>query len=258
MVLDGALDPSLPAAELSVEQAQGFEGVLDSFFRWCAASSGCSWRPSGTPLGTLLALARSLTTDPLPAGAGQTLSASDLYTGVLETLYSTSSWPTLGRALAQAGAGNGAALKALSQSYETHGGTNSADAQMAINCADHPTVTDPAAYPALAAAAGARAPFFGPLLAWGGLGCAVWDAPAQWEAHPVSDPGAPPVLVTGTSGDPATPYSWAVSLSAQLHGRLLTRVGQDHVAYYYSACVRNIDQAYLVGLVLPAVGTVCT
>jgi len=64
--------------------------------------------------------------------------------------------------------------------------------------------------------------------------------------------------VTGATGDPATPYAWAVSLARQMHGVILTWDGVDHVAYYYSACVRAIDQSYLVEGAIPAVGTVCT
>jgi hypothetical protein len=76
---------------------------------------------------------------------------------------------------------------------------------------------------------------------------------------PTTAVGAPPIIVTGATGDPATPYQWAQSLAAELqHGVLLTWKGDDHVAYYYSACVRAVDQAYLVGGTIPAPGTVCT
>ena len=60
-------------------------------------------------------------------------------------------------------------------------------------------------------------------------------------------PGAPPILVVGTTDDPATPYAWAVSVAKELdHGVLLTRDGDDHVAYFYSACVRADVQTYFV------------
>jgi hypothetical protein len=38
----------------------------------------------------------------------------------------------------------------------------------------------------------------------------------------------------------------------------VTWQGENHVAYYYSACVRALDQAYLVDGTVPAAGTVCT
>jgi len=38
----------------------------------------------------------------------------------------------------------------------------------------------------------------------------------------------------------------------------LTRDGVDHVAYFYSACVRSYVQTYLVSGVTPSPGAVCT
>jgi hypothetical protein len=65
--------------------------------------------------------------------------------------------------------------------------------------------------------------------------------------------------VVGTTGDPATPYSWAVNVSHELaHGVLLTRDGQDHVAYFYSPCVRQDVETYLTSGVTPPPATVCT
>jgi len=83
--------------------------------------------------------------------------------------------------------------------------------------------------------------------------------PATRTPGPITAAGSPPILVIGTTGDPATPYQWAVSLAGQLqHGVLLTRDGNDHVAYFYSACVRSAVAAYLVSGTVPAAGTVCT
>ena len=76
---------------------------------------------------------------------------------------------------------------------------------------------------------------------------------------PASDLGAPPILVVGTTGDPVTPYAWAVGLAKELTGgRLLTWRGQSHVAYYYSACVRAFVETYLIAGTLPPPGTTCT
>jgi len=136
---------------------------------------------------------------------------------------------------------------AMSDHYNANGSTNGADAGVAIDCLDHPTSGNLAAYPYLAAVAKASAPVFGPLLAWGQASCAVWPAPPTRVVGPVAAPGSPPILVVGTTGDPATPYAWAVNVAHELsRGMLLTRDGSDHVAYFYSACVRSDVQAYLV------------
>ena len=66
------------------------------------------------------------------------------------------------------------------------------------------------------------------------------------------------ILVVGTTDDPATPYRWAVALASGLDkGVLVGRVGVDHVAYYYSACVRQIDARYLIDGTTPPPSTVC-
>ena len=71
--------------------------------------------------------------------------------------------------------------------------------------------------------------------------------------------GAAPILVVGTTDDPATPYEWAKSLASQLSsGRLLTRVGQGHTGYRKSPCIDAAVERYLVQGTLPAAGTTCS
>ena len=70
--------------------------------------------------------------------------------------------------------------------------------------------------------------------------------------------GAPPILVVGTTGDPATPYAWAQKLAQELSsGVLLTRTGEGHTAYGKSPCIDGLVDAYLLTLAVPATGTVC-
>jgi hypothetical protein len=165
----------------------------------------------------------------------------------------------LGRALAGAQRSDGSALLALSDAYQRHGSANAVDANAAITCADHPVSRNPDAYPPLAAAAAEKAPVFGPVFAWGELECAPWPAIPSRSPRAIRAAGAPPILIVGTTRDPATPYAWAVALAGELqHGVLVTRQGVDHVAYYYSACVRAIDARYLVTGVTPPTATVCS
>jgi len=259
MVLDGAIDPALGTDQMALDQAQGFESVLDDFFTWCASASSCPWRTGPDPTAALVALIDGSRTHPLPAVGGREAGPGEFYNALLDDLYARSSWPSLGDALAQAAAGNGTDLVGLSDTYSSGGSTNGGDANNAINCLDHPVSRDLSTYPALAAQAAAVAPVFGPVLAWGLLQCAVWPAAPTRTPGPISAPGSPPILVTGTTGDPATPYPWAEALASELqHGELVTWVGENHVAYFYSPCVRAIDEAYLVAGSLPAPGTRCT
>ena len=259
MVLDSVIDPALSFNQITAGQADGFEGVLDAFFTWCSASTDCAWHPGADPTGALLALLNAAATAPAPAGGGSVVGAGQLYDALLEDLYSQTDWPRLGEALADDAAGNGSPAAAQSNQYNTGGSDNADDAGTAIDCLDHPVSRDLATYGALADALEASAPVFGPLLAWGEAGCAVWPVPPTRTVGPVAAPGAPPILVIGTTNDPATPYAWAVSVAKELdRGVLLTHDGDDHVAYFYSACVRADVQTYLVSGQTPPSGSVCS
>jgi pimeloyl-ACP methyl ester carboxylesterase len=259
MVLDGAIDPALTTVQYLTGQADSLEADLQSFFAWCAGNSGCAWRPASDPTTALLALIQHVTDAPLPATGGNTAGPGTIYSTLLAGLEAQSSWPSLANALAAATAGNGSAASSMSSRYDSGGSTNGAQAEQAIDCLDHPTDRNPSSYPGLAAQAGQAAPVFGPLLAWGLLSCATWPALPTRTPGPASDPGAPPIVVVGTTGDPVTPYKWAVALAGELSGGdLLTWQGRSHVAYFYSSCVRAAYQSYLVSGVTPPPGAVCS
>ncbi len=258
MVLDGAIDPALSTTQYVTQQAQSYEAQFEAFSTWCTNSAACPWHPTGDATAALLALIQESGTRPLATATGPTGPAA-LYNALLAGLEQEGSWPALAEALVAAEAGDGGAVSSLSGRYASGGSSNAQEAEQAIDCLDHPVARDPASYPALAVRMGRDAPVFGPLLAWDLLGCAVWPASATRIPGPVSDIGAPPILVVGTTGDPVTPYSWAQSLAGELTGGvLLTWRGQSHVAEFYSPCVRSAVQAYVVDGVTPAAGTTCT
>jgi pimeloyl-ACP methyl ester carboxylesterase len=259
MVLDGAIDPAMSSDEMVLEQTQSLEEVLDDFFAWCQASSSCPWHPRGDPTTALLALISEARQTRIPAAAGRSAGPGEIYDALLDGLYSRSYWPSLAQAIGAAASGDGTAVLAMSDSYRRNGSPNGGDAAEAIYCLDHPVSRDVSSYAAFAASAGAQAPVFGPFLAWGLLGCAVWPVPPTRTPADTSAVGSPPILVTGATRDPATPYQWAVNLAHEFRqGYLLTWQGENHVAYFYSSCVRQIDQTYLVSGALPPTGTVCS
>lgn len=259
-VLDGPIDPSLTLDQMTLAQANGFEAALRSFFAWCDRTATCKWRP-GNPDRTaaLLALMDRIRQEPLKASQNRIVGVDTFISGVMSRLTARSKWPTLGDALAAAERGDGSPLATLSSNYQNAGASNAADARQSILCLDHPAPRELAAYPPLAEAARAQAPVFGPIFTWAALSCGMWSVPSTLEAKPTRAVGAPPILVVGTTGDPATPEGWARALSGQLErGVLVLRQGADHVAYYYSACVRRLVDAYIVDGKPPASGTVCT
>ncbi|MHB8452604.1 MAG: alpha/beta hydrolase, partial [Mycobacteriales bacterium] len=233
MVLDGALDPRINGVAFLRGQAGGFEHEFDAWLAWCAGNSGCafsSYGNSAAQLGSAYrALLQRLFAHPLPVGA-RSLGAGEFSNGVTATLYSRAyGWPALGQGLAAAEAGNGAPLLALSDAYlerSPNGSYSTLDeANLAVNCIDRPWPRSAAQYAQLAAQLSPADPYFGAAIAWSGLGCAYWPVPAVTVPHAVHAPGAPPILVIATTGDPATPYQEGVALAQQLDsGVLLTHV----------------------------------
>ena len=259
MVLDGAMDPSLDLAEIGQAQAVAFEGDLHDFLAWCGASPACAFRHKGKPGPALDALMRRLETHPLPAtsiGSERLVGPTYAWEAVTGAMYDRSSWPVLALALAAAEHGDGADLLLLSDPLsgrQPDGGySNLVDSNMAVTCLDFPGPRDPAPYEAEARAWAKVAPHFGAYVAFSEIGCAFWPVAPIRTPAPVSAPGAPPILIVGSTRDPATPYPWAVALSHQLSSSvLLTRKGDGHTGYAVSACVAAAADAYLLDLTVP-------
>jgi len=259
MVLDGALDPAIDNETLESEQAAGFETDLHDFFAWCTRDSSCRSDFSARPAPAFARLMARFT-------RGLVISSHVNYgvalLGVIATLYSKSSWPFLGQALGAAENGDGTGLAEAADSYagvNADGSfSNILSASTATDCLDRPAPTTIGAYKALAARLTKSAPDFGAAEAWSSLPCTFWPAPPQAHPAPAHAPGAPPILVVGSTGDPATPYAWAKALAKQLpRATLLTRTGPGHTAYRASSCIRAWADRYLETRRMPPAGTVC-
>jgi hypothetical protein len=106
----------------------------------------------------------------------------------------------------------------------------------------------------------AQYPFLGSYVGSTPLGCDPrLPRPAPGEAlGDVRVAGTPPILIVGTSNDPATPYAGALDLAARIDGsRLLTFDSTEHTAYTKSACIDGAVDAYLLRGTLPAAGKRC-
>jgi hypothetical protein len=102
-------------------------------------------------------------------------------------------------------------------------------------------------------------PTFGRIFAWGMTGCRGIEVTSSEEPLDIRAEGAAPILVLGTSRDPATPLKWARALSAQLDsGVLVERDGDGHTAYNSgNECVDSIVEDYLLDGEVPDDGTTC-
>ncbi|MGW5760345.1 alpha/beta hydrolase [Streptomyces tendae] len=272
LVLDGAMDPSLPARRLNLEQTEGFETAFQSFAKDCVRQPDCPLGDKNTApdqVGkNLKSFFDDLDAKPLPAGDadGRKLTESLATTGVIAAMYDEGAWQQLRESLTSAiKEKDGAGLLILSDSYyerEADGGySNLMFANAAVNCLDLPAafsspdeVRD--ALPEFEKAS----PVFGEGLAWSSLNCAYWPVKPTGEPHRIEAAGATPIVVVGTTRDPATPYRWAEALSDQLaSGHLLTYEGDGHTAYGRgSTCIDSAINTYLLRGTAPEDGKRCS
>lgn len=262
MVLDGAINPDASPIASNLEQAEGFDQELASFFAYCTGSNFCAWKPGGNLTTAYNNLIARLTAHPLAGGGGRTLGPGEAFFGVANLLYDQTSWPDLASALQAAETGDGSLLLQSSDEYTdrnpdgTYG--NEIEANNAISCVDEPWPTDPAVLQQAAVTAHKDAPEFGVADLYGAIPCAFWPAPPTSQPEVVTAAGSPPIVVVGSTGDPATPYADAQALAGQLQNAvLLTRVGEGHTGYRSSACVRSYVDSYLVNLTVPPKGISC-
>jgi len=265
LVLDGAVDPSLPAAAHDIAQAKGFQQALEAYVADCLQGGTCPLDgPVDQALTQINALLRQIDAQPLPGDSTRELTLPLAMNGLLVTMYDETAWSYLTDALEQAFAGDGGGLLGLSDWYldrdDVNGYINNTmEAFVAYGCLDSRAPADPASVEAHAKDLAAAAPTFGEYWGFSEMLCEVWPYPQVGSPARVTAPGANPILVIGTTGDPATPYEWAQALADQLEsGVLLTYEGHGHTAYGRSnQCIGDAVDAYLVEGTLPAVDTVC-
>ncbi|GAB3655589.1 alpha/beta hydrolase [Actinocorallia lasiicapitis] len=265
LVLDGAVDPALSAADLNIEQAKGFETALAAFAANCVKRKGC---PLGT--GTVESALKKISTlqaksDKKPLTNtldDRKIGENEVTLGIAWPLYDRQGWPLLEDGLKKALAGDGTTLLRFADSMVERGPDgsykNQAEANMAVNCVDKPNPAEPG-FKTQADKAAQSSPHFGRFIVWGTLPCAYW--PVQPDERPRVLPanGAPPIVVVGTTRDPATPYQWAQNLASELSsGVLLTYNGDGHTAYLTGPkCIRSAVDTYLTTTTPPPTGTTC-
>lgn len=262
MVLDGAIDPSLSLAEQGLGQAKGFEQALRTYVDYCQASAGCPLS-GGTDAGVqqVRDLITSANSTPLSTSdPNRTVTGSDIVTALSEYLYTTEqNWEPLNKALDQAINHRDGSAFAATEEQDAASKDDSGGAFQAVTCLDYPVEGDKTTWAAQYEEAKRVAPIFGNTSVGMDLVCSVWGhngtrKPTQIHAH-----GAAPILVVGTTGDPATPYAWSKSLAEQLDsGQLLTWEGNGHTAYGGDAsCVNDAVDTYLISGTMPKEGLTC-
>lgn len=270
MVLDGAVDPLLSDFEGLKTQMVGFENAFRAYLTDCLSASGC---PFSGDLDQALVQARTLIesagTAGLVAADGRELDEATIGTAVALNLYSEGYWPSMTQMFEDLAAGDSESAFSSADQYNSRlpgGGYsgNSTDVYQAVTCADGDFLDDPASTLERVAEIDAAAPTIGRFFTYDDY--AVLDVLCTNWPVPVSDPpatydaeGAAPILVIGTSNDPATPYAWAQSLADQLSsGVLISYEGEGHTVYNQGvACIDDVVDEYFIRGVVPASDPLC-
>ena len=262
MVLDGAIDPSLSLAEQGLGQAKGFEQALRTYVDYCQSSTGCPLS-GGTDAGVqqIRDLITSANSTPLATGdPNRTVTGADIVTALSEYLYTTEqNWEPLNKALDQAINHRDGSAFAASEEQDSSSKDDGGGAFQAVTCLDYPVEGDKTTWAAQYEQAQREAPIFGNTAVGMDLVCSVWGHNGTRKPTQIHARGAAPILVVGTTGDPATPYAWSKSLAEQLDsGQLLTWEGNGHTAYGGDAsCVNDAVDAYLISGTMPKKGLTC-
>lgn len=262
MVLDGAIDPSLSLAEQGLGQAKGFEQALRTYVDYCQNSAGCPLS-GGTDAGVqqIRDLITSANSAPLATGdPNRTVTGADIVAALSEYLYTTEqNWEPLNKALDQAINHRDGSAFAASEEQDTSSKDDGGGAFQAVTCLDYPVEGDKTTWASQYEQAKREAPIFGNTAVGMDLVCSVWGHNGTRKPAQIHARGAAPILVVGTTGDPATPYAWSKSLAEQLDsGQLLTWEGNGHTAYGGDAsCVNDAVDAYLISGTMPKKGLTC-
>ena len=243
MVLDGAVDPSLSLGGRAVQEGQSCPLTGD-------ADAGVQ------QVRTLIASADQ--TPLKTADPNVTVDGSTIRSAIRRLLYSSEYWPLLSYALDQAITQKDGSYIQVLDGKVTAGG--SAPTFYAVNCQDIPVQGDMASWEKEYQQILQSSPTFGASLGNQDARCQAWGHNGTRKPVPIHAKGAAPILVVGTTGDPATPYAWSQALADQLEsGRLLTWEGNGHTAYGRSgACVQKAVDTYLTSGTLPKEGLTCT
>ena len=266
-VLDGAEDPSLTVTQFNEGQAVGFETATRAYVQDCVTKAGC---PLGSSLDSgmarLRAFLKQLDTRPLPLNDPYIKALTEGWgsLGIAYAMYDQRLWSQLTDALRSAFGGNGGPLMKLAGSYADRGSKGAYAGNLmqviyAVNCLDRSDSRDLAHFESESRSLSAQAPTWGPFLAWSTVPCGYWSVPANNAPKKITAAGSGPIVVVGTTRDPATPYKWAQGLAAELqNGHLITFDGDGHTAYTRSnPCVDNAVDAYLLKGRVPPAGLKC-
>jgi pimeloyl-ACP methyl ester carboxylesterase len=261
IVVDGAVDPNASSTEEGMNQAKGFEGQLATFLKQCSEKTTCAFHNGGKAEAAFDKLVLDIDATPLEVSKDRTpVTQGVLFTAVAQAMYSDYYWPQLSEALSEAQNGDGKGILQLYDDYYqrkddgTYG--NELEAFLAISCLDDPGASSVEYVDSHVEDFIAAAPRLGGNFAYG-YSCALWPV-KQADKVTITGKGAGPIVVVGTTGDPATPLDSTRKMAQGLEqGILIVVDANQHTGYGANNCVVKAVDDYLIKLIVPTNEATC-
>ncbi len=264
MILDGAVNPNISILEQNISQAKGFDEALNAFLADCANQDDCPLpaNPQEATAEIITILTKSAV-NPLPRkikveNDERVATESLIVLGTASSLYDdVDGWPKLRTAFLEAQRGFGDTFLDLADQYtgRSSDGTydaNELDSGAIIDCLDWPDTRSIEKTKSDAQLFSDVAPIFGPYLAYTNISCKYLTPPEKDKftrtTNKITSIKTAPVIVIGTTRDPATPYDWAVGLHKIFTSSKLISLDADgHTGQGRgSACVDEAVDSYLL------------
>jgi len=269
-VLDGAVNPESNNRETMLGQAVGFDLALDAFIADCLKDRTCPLTGDlQSSRNQIIELLGRTAISPLESKSDRKVTEGLVLIGIASALYeSESGWPVLRNAIKEAISGTGDSFLELADIYSGRQEdgrylSNENDALQVIDCLDQKEIETVVAYRKGVAEFSEQAPVFGPYLALAGLACRYFpdlnNNLNKVENVEIEKISTNPILIIGTTRDPATPYKWAQSLTKIFAGSLLiTLDGDGHTGHGRgSKCVDSAVDRYLLTGTTPKSALFC-
>ena len=270
MVLDGAVDPLVGDLDALATQMAGFESAYRAFLEFCFASGDCPFNGSvDAAMQQTEDLILAVGDDGLTGDDGRVLDTATIGTGLINALYAESLWSGLVQMLADLKAGDPQSTFDSADEYNSRVAPgvydgNGYEIYTAVTCNEGTLGTDGVSPLEGLAVIEQKAPYLGFATALDDyvaldVTCSNWPFPVADLPTSFAAEGAPPILVVGTTNDPATPYAQAVSLARQLSsGVLISYEGEGHTIYAQGvACVDDAVDAYFLRGEVPSADPMC-
>lgn len=267
MVLDGAIDPTVSEAEQNLSQLIGFDRALKNYLTSCIENQDCPFSGSlANAEAQVKRLLLQIEKKPLETDSNRELTIWGAVTGIIMPLYGQDWWPTLTEGFAEAQRGDGTILLALADTYNDRledgtYGSNTLEANISISCLDGRQPADDQSMSEQNEIVLQTSFTFGRYWQFGALTCEQWPFPVAERPNEFTAQNSAPIIVIGTTGDPATPYEQAVALANRVlsNAQLVTFNGEGHTAYGLdSKCINRTVDNYFIKKLVPTADPDCS